>query len=168
MDHEWNNHWENFEIIKKQTGDIDLLRTLHSMSGSDILKFAIDMGVDTPYFIPSVPTFKNELKSYYKTANETFTKAFKQIESDPGLAIGLSNSALESIVKKILKDVRIKSKIKGTETLYKLTSKILKEFNFLDSNHPIEIKTIGSSRLSISQSIEKLGSKKTNSRGKTA
>ncbi|WP_335964260.1 abortive infection family protein [Galbibacter sp. PAP.153] len=74
---------------------------------------------------------------------------------------------MESIVKEILKDDRIKSKIKGTETLYKLTSIILKEFNFLDSNHPVEIKTIGSSLLSISQSIEKLRSEKTYFHGKT-
>lgn len=167
VDEDWNNHWENFPIIKKESGDIDLLRTLHSMNGSDLLKVAIDMGVDTPDFIPSIPTFKNELKSDFKTAYDTFTKAFKQIESDPSLAVGLANSALESIVKEILKDERIKSKTKGTETLYKLTTIIIKEFNFLDSNHPVEIKTIGSSLLSISQSIEKLRSEKTDFHGKT-
>ncbi|MCP4551475.1 MAG: abortive infection family protein [Bacteroidetes bacterium] len=167
VDEDWNNHWENFPIIKKESGDIDLLRTLHSMNGSDLLKVAIDMGVDTPDFIPSIPTFKNELKSDFKTAYDTFTKAFKQIESDPSLAVGLANSALESIVKEILKDDRIKSKTKGTETLYKLTSIIIKEFNFLDSNHPVEIKTIGSSLLSVSQSIEKLRSEKTDFHGKT-
>lgn len=168
VDGDWNNQWENFQILQKPSGDIDLLRTLHSMSGNDLIKIAIDMGVDTPDFIPSIPTFKNELKSDYKTAHETFIKAFKQIESDPSLAVGLANSALESIVKEILKDDRINSKIKGTETLYKLTSIILKEFNFLDSNHPIEIKTIASSLLSISQSIEKLRSEKTDFHGKTA
>jgi len=164
---EWNNNWENFHIFQKDNGEIDLLRTLHSMAGSDLLKVAIDMGVDTPDFIPSIPTFKNELKSDFKTAYDTFTKAFKQIESDPSLAVGLANSALESIIKEILKDDRIKSKIKGTETLYKLTSIILKEFNYLDSNHPVEIKTIGSSLLAISQSIEKLRSEKTDFHGKT-
>ena len=167
VEEDWNNHWENFSIIKKESGDIDLLRTLHSMNGSDLLKVAIDMGVETPDFIPSIPTFKNELKSDFKTAYDTFTKAFKQIESDPSLAVGLANSALESIVKEILKDDRIKNKIQGTETLYKLTSIIIKEFNFLDSNHPVEIKTIGSSLLSISQSIEKLRSEKTDFHGKT-
>lgn len=167
VDEDWNNHWENFSIIKKESGDIDLLKTLHSMNGSDLLKVAIDMGVDTPDFIPSIPTFKNELKSDFKTAYDTFTKAFKQIESDPSLSIGLANSALESIVKEILKEDRIKSKTKGTETLYKLTTINIKEFNFLESNHPEEIKTIGSSLLSISQSIEKLRSKKTDFQGKT-
>jgi hypothetical protein len=164
---QWNN-WENFQIINKDSGEVDLLRTLHTMSGSDLLKVAIDMGVDTPDFIPSIPTFKNELKSDFKTAYDTFIKAFKQIESDPSLAVGLANSALESITKEILKDDRINTKIKGTETLYKLTSIILKELNFLDSNHPIEIRTIGSSLLSICQSIEKLRSEKTNFHGKTS
>lgn len=138
------------------------------MSGSDLLKVAIDMGVDTPDFIPSIPTFKNELKSDFKTAYDTFTKAFKQIETDPSLAIGLANSALESIIKEILKDERIKNKITGSETLYKLTTIILKEFNILDSNHPVELKTIGSSLLAINQSIEKLRSEKTNFHGKTS
>lgn len=76
VDEDWNNHWENFSIIKKESGDIDLLKTLHSMNGSDLLKVAIDMGVDTPDFIPSIPTFKNELKSDFKTTYDTFTKAF--------------------------------------------------------------------------------------------
>ena len=165
---QWNNNWENFHIFQKESGEIDLLRTLHSMVGSDLLKVAIDIGVDTPDFIPSIPTFKNELKSDFKTAYDTFTKAFKQIETDPSLAIGLANSALESVIKEILKDERINSKIKGTETLYKLTTIILKEFNIVDSNHPVELKTIGSSLLAINQSIEKLRSEKTDFHGKTS
>ncbi|SEA70762.1 abortive infection family protein [Bizionia paragorgiae] len=165
---QWNNNWENFHIFQKENGEIDLLRTLHSMAGSDLLKVAIDMGVDTPDFIPSIPTFKNELKSTFKTAYDTFSKAFKQIETDPSLAIGLASSALESIIKEILKDERINSKVKGTETLYKLTTIILKEFNIVDSNHPVEIKTIGSSLLAICQSIEKLRSEKTDFHGKTS
>ena len=44
----------------------------------------------------------------------------------------------------------------------------MKEFNILDSNHPVEVKTIGSSLLAISQSIEKLRSEKTDFHGKTA
>lgn len=162
-----DNYWENFKIVEKQNKEIDLIATLHTMSGSDLLKIAIDLGVDTPDFIPSIPTFKNELKSDYKTAYDTFTKAYKQIETDPSTAIGLANSALESIIKEILKDDRIASKINGGETLYKLTSIILKEFNLIDDKHPKEIKTIGSSLLTINQSIEKIRSEKTNFHGKT-
>jgi hypothetical protein len=165
----WNNYWENFSIVYKNqnNNEIDLFQTLHNISGTDLLKMAIDLGVDTPDFIPSIPTFKNELKSDYKTAYDTFTKAFKQIETDPSVAIGLANSALESIIKEILKDDRIKSKTNGNETLYKLTSIILKEFNLTNDEHPKEIKTIGSSLLAICQTIEKLRSEKTDFHGKT-
>ena len=162
-----NDFWENFAIVERPNREIDLTLTLHNMSGTDLLKIAIDLGVDTPDFIPSIPTFKNELKSEYKTAYDTFTKAYKQIETDPSVAVGLANSTLESIIKEILKDERISSKISGGETLYKLTSIILKEFNITNDEHPKEIKTIGSSLLAINQAIEKLRSEKTDFHGKT-
>jgi hypothetical protein len=162
-----NDFWENFAIVEKPNKEIDLTSTLHNFSGTDLLKIAIDLGVDTPDFIPSIPTFKNELKSEYKTAYDTFNKALKQIETDPSIAVGLANSALESIIKEILKDDRISSKINGGETLYKLTSMILKEFNITNDEHPKEIKTIGTSLLAINQSIEKLRSEKTDFHGKT-
>ena len=162
-----DNYWENFTIVEKPNKEIDLTSTLHSMTGSDLLKIAIELGVDTPDFIPSIPTFKNELKADFKTAHDTFTKAYKQIDTDPSTAVGLANSALESIIKEILKDDRISSKISGGETLYKLTLIILREFNLTNDDHPKEIKTIGSSLLAINQAIEKLRSEKTNFHGKT-
>ncbi len=166
-DSDYYNNWENFSIATSTENKIDLLQTLHNMQGETLLKVAIDLGVDTPDFIPSIPVFRNELKSEIKTAYDTFTKAFKQIETDPSLAVGLANSALESIIKEILKDDRISSKITGNETLYKLASIILKEFNFTSEEHPKEIKTIGNSLLTISQTIENLRSEKTNFHGKT-
>lgn len=168
---EWdiNGDWENFEVVYKDSEkkSIDLLATLHNMTGEILLKVAIDLGVDTPDFIPSIPTFKNELKSEYKAAYDTFTNAYKQIDTDPSTAVGLANSALESIVKEILKDDRFSSKVTAGETLYKLTSIILKEFNLTNDEHPKEVKTIGSSLLAINQAIEKLRSEKTNFHGKT-
>lgn len=157
-----------FEIKKQPNSDnIDLKSTLHAIDGVTLLKIAIDLGVDTPDFIPSIPTFKNALKSDYKTAYDTFAKACRQIEADPSIAVGLANSALESIIKEILKDKRIQSKINGGETLYRLASIILKEFNLTNSENPKEIKTIGNSLLAINQSIEKLRSEKTDFHGKT-
>lgn len=56
-----NNNWENFSIkFKDNTKDsanpkIDLLATLHSMDGELLLKIAIDLGIETPDFIPSIP-----------------------------------------------------------------------------------------------------------------
>lgn len=165
----FNIGWSPQFKIKKQKegGSIDLKSTLHSIDGEILLKIAIELGVDTPDFIPSIPTFKNALKADYQTAYDTFVKAYKQIETDPSLAVGLANSALESIIKEILKDDRLASKVNGGETLYKLTSIILKEFNLTNDNHPKEIKTIGSSLLAINQAIEKLRSEKTNFHGKT-
>ncbi|MDC1465006.1 abortive infection family protein [Polaribacter sp.] len=161
------NYWENFNLIEKADKKIDLNATLHSMPGEILLKIAIDLGADTPDFIPSIPTFKNELKAEFKTAYDTFIKAFKQIETDPSLAVGLANSAMESIIKEILKDERLQSKITGKETLYKLVNIILKEFNLTNTDNPKEIKTIGNSLISACQAIEKLRSEKTDFHGKT-
>ncbi len=161
--------WQNFTIKTKPQGQIDLKATLHSMDGDTLLKLAIEMGVETPDYIPSVPIFRNAIKSEYKTASTTFEKAFKQVESHPETAIGLANSALESIVKEILKDERLNSKVSGKETLYDLATMILKTFQlFPSSDMPVELKTIGSSLLAASQNIEKLRSEKTDFHGKTA
>lgn len=170
---EWSydgEHWENFEITYRDADrkNIDLLTTLHNMTGEVLFKIAIDLGVNTPDFIPGVPTFKNIMESEYKTAYDTFTNAYKQIETDPSIAVGLANSALESIIKEIIKDERINCKITGSETLYKLTSIILKEFNITNPENPIEVKTIGSSLIAINQAIEKLRSEKTAFHGKTS
>ena len=61
------------------------------------------MGIETPDYVPSIPTFRNKIKENYKNASETFEKAFREVENDPSLAIGLANSVLESIIKDILR-----------------------------------------------------------------
>jgi Abortive infection C-terminus len=166
--HEWNNHWENFSITSKENGDIDLLQTIHNIDSNTLVKIAIDLGIETPDFIPSIATFRNTLKSDYKTALATFDKAFKQIEEHPDTAIGLANSALESIIKEILKDDRISNKVKGNETLYSLSAIVLKEFQLTSNSEcPKEIKTIGNSLIAINQAIENIRSDKTNFHGKT-
>lgn len=165
----WNNYTENFSIINKATDDIDLHATLHNIDGQTLLKIAIDIGVETPDFIPSIPQFKNELKTNYETAASTFERALKNVEEHPDTSIGLANSALESIIKEILKDTRLSSKLKGGETLYSLSSVLLREFRFTSSGDlPEEIKSIGRSLIAINQSIEKLRSEKTSFHGKTS
>ncbi|GHT07477.1 hypothetical protein FACS189426_00950 [Bacteroidia bacterium] len=76
---EWDDRYDgsyhigwspDFVIEKNQNGNIDLKSTLHNISKVDskiLLKIAIELGVNTPDFIPSIPTFKNSLKSDYKT-----------------------------------------------------------------------------------------------------
>ena len=122
----WNNFWENFQFYYRDEAKkkIDAAKTLHNIDGETLLKIAIDLGIETPDYIPSIPTFKNELKSSYETASLTFEKAFRNVEIDPSLAIGLANSALESIIKEILKDSRINVTWSEKETLTKLIGNI--------------------------------------------
>lgn len=167
---QWGNiQWENFSIKLKETGGIDLPATLHSMDGELFLKVAIDIGVETPDYIPSVPVFRNELKLTGETAFATFERALKQTETHPDLAIGLANSALESIVKEILKDDRLNVKSKPGDTLYKLTEHLLKALKiFPGAGVTSEIQQIGSSLMSACQGIENLRSDKTQFHGKTS
>ena len=164
-DENWN--WQNFEIAFKPSKDIDLLQTLHNMPGDILLKVAIDMGVETPDYIPSIPTFKNELKGVANTAYDTFCKAIKQVEDDPSVAIGLCNSTLESLIKTILQAPRIQAKLSGKETLYHLAIMVVKELKLMNEQQPKEIKTIGNSLITICQAIETLRSTKTNFHGQT-
>ena len=123
--------------------------------------------METPDYIPSIPVFKNELKSSYETASQTFEKAFKNVEEDPSLAVGLANSALESIIKEILKDDRIDVEWNEKDTLSNLIKSICKAFKLTtDSEMPNEIKTISSSLLNACKAIDDLRSDKTIFHGK--
>lgn len=161
---------ENFHIYFKddEHKKIDTRKTLHNIDGETLLKIAIDLGVETPDFIPAIPQFKNALKSSFETASLTFEKAYKNVESDPGLAIGLANSALESIIKEIIRDERVKIQYEEKDTLGKLSQKICKAFKqSVDPTEPVEIKTIASSLISVCNAIETLRSSKTIFHGKT-
>lgn len=159
---------EDARICSKYGSDnIDLIKTLHGLSNELLLKIAIELGIETPNFIPSIPTFKNELKNNFETAYETFAKAQKQVETNPDVAIGLANSTLESIIKEILKDEKINQNLSGKETLGKLIKIILKEFRYLDEDLPIEVKSMASQLIGLANSVEKIRSEKTNFHGKT-
>ena len=167
---DFNYFWENFQFYYRDEAKkkIDAAKTLHNVDGETLLKIAIDLGIETPDYIPSIPTFKNELKSSYEIASLTFEKAFRNVETDPSLAIGLANSALESIIKEILKDSRINVTWSEKETLTKLVGNICKVFGFQSNGKfPTEIKTLASSLISAGQAIEKLRSDKTEFHGKT-
>ena len=167
---DFNYFWENFQFYYRDEAKkkIDAAKTLHNVDGETLLKIAIDLGIETPDYIPSIPTFKNELKSSYEIASLTFEKAFRNVETDPSLAIGLANSALESIIKEILKDSRINVTWSEKETLTKLVGNICKVFGFQSNGKfPTEIKTLASSLISAGQAIENLRSNKTEFHGKT-
>ena len=167
---EWNDFWENFQFYYRdeEKKKINAIKTLHNIDGETLLKIAIDLGIETPDYIPSIPTFKNELKSSYETASLTFEKAFRNVETDPSLAIGLANSALESIIKEILKDSRIDVTWSEKGTLTKLIGNICKAFGLQSSgNLPKEIMTLSSSLINAGKAIEDLRSNKTEFHGKT-
>ena len=169
---QWHEHddfnYENFTISRKG-GSIDVFTTISTMDDETLLKVAIDIGVETPDFIPSIPQFRNELKSNFKNASAAFERAFKQIEEHPDVAIGLANSALEGIIKELLRDDRIKEQVKSTGTLYSLTQELIKVLDVVsDKKIPPEIKTIGRSLLAVNQSIEKIRSEKTAMHGKAS
>lgn len=159
----------NFYILYKddERKKIDLKKTLHQIDGETLLKMAIDLGIETPDFIPAIPTFKNELKSSYETAAQTFDKAYSNVAKEPGLAVGLANSALESIIKEILKDNRLQTQYNRKDTLSKLIKNICKAFRIDNSSLPQEIQTIGSSLIACSTAVEDLRSTKTEMHGKT-
>lgn len=147
---------------------IDLKKTLHLVDGETLLKMAIDLGIETPDLIPSIPTFKNELKSSYATAAQTFDKAYRNVEKDPNLAIGLANSALESIIKEILKDKRLEVPYNDRDTLSKLIKNICKAFRlYTEDSLPKEVQRIAQSLIACSNAIEDLRSTKTEMHGKT-
>ncbi|BAQ24139.1 abortive infection family protein [Streptococcus troglodytae] len=151
---------------KEKINLIETLRVIAQDIPDKLLKMAIDLGIETPDYIPSIPTFRNELKADYKNASTSFEKAFQNIEEDPAESVGYANSVLESIIKEILKDQRFD--IDATKlTNGKLVKAILKEFG-LNPNSPQmpdEIKSIGSSLTTVSKAIEDLRSDKTSFHG---
>lgn len=167
--HETEDYWENFSIeFKDKDGkQISLYSTLCNMPGELLLKVAIDMGIETPDYIPSIPTFRNKIKENYKNASETFEKAFRDVEKDPSLAIGLANSVLESILKDILRANQA-SDYSEHDTLTKLVKKCFTQFGINDSSLPSEIKSIANSILNAAKSIEDIRSDKTSLHGKSS
>ena len=166
------NFWENFPIIFKDDDrkEIDLSLTLLQMPNDLVLKVAIDLWIETPDFIPSIPTFKNDLKENYNSALNSFEDAFKQIEEKPDMAIWLACTTLESIIKHIFEDDSInKPKNFEKQSLYKLAQDLLKEFEiFPNKELPDEIKSIWNSLLNISKNIDDLRSWKTHFHWKTS
>lgn len=164
---EWGYNDVNFPIITKgDTENIDLSQTLSHIDDETILKMAVDLGIETPDFIPVVAEIENIFKVNYQTAQQTFQKALNQCYENPDNAISLVNSALESIIKHILSDEHFKS-LDRRKTLYALTEDLLKEFHlFPEKDMPTSIRDMGSSFLKLTQNIEKLRSTSTDSHGK--
>lgn len=165
------NSWENFRVYYQGGLDqkIDLAETLYNMPNDILIRIAIDLGIDTPALLPSVPQFKNILKDKNENAHQTFDRAIKNVFDHPDEAVSLANSALEGVIKSILSDDTFKGvSYNPKATLYDLTQVVLKQFKaFPDKDHELEeVSRIGSGLMTASQNIETLRSTKTKSHGK--
>ena len=160
------SYGENFQIVtQEQSNNIDLPATLDTMTDEQLFQVAVDLGVEVPGLIYSVAEIKGVLSQKYEDIGSTFVKAHENIYSDPATAIIMANSALERIIKKICLDESLDSCKKG-DTLYKLTTHILKQFNFFpDTNLNTHIKNIGSGVLTTSKAIEDIRSNHTEAHG---
>lgn len=164
---DWND--VNFPIISQGDSDkIDLPQTLARIDDETIMQIAVDLGINTPDFIPSVAQIENIFKVNYRTAQLTFQKALTQCYENPDSSVALANSALESIIKHILLDDKFKE-LDRNKTLYSLTVDVLKEFKlFPPKDLPTSVRNISQSLLTAVQNIEELRSNNTDSHGKLA
>lgn len=161
-----NVQWSNFEIVcQKENGNIDLPATLDTMGDELLFQIAVDLNIEVPGLIYSVAEIKGLLSQKYEDVGKTFQKAHEKIYSEPSTAIIMANSALERIIKRICSDSSIDG-CNPKDTLYKLASHILKQFNvFPDKSLNANIRNIGSGLLSASQAIENIRSNNTEAHG---
>jgi len=119
------NFWENFRIANKDDGNIDLPATLLGIGDDELLfKIAVDLGIEIPGLVYSVPEIKGILSSSYETAASTFENALKKVIDEPATSVCCANSALESIVKHICQNSAIQ-RCDPHATLYDLVQHIL-------------------------------------------
>jgi len=164
------NFWENFRIANKDDGNIDLPATLLGIGDDELLfKIAVDLGIEIPGLVYSVPEIKGILSSSYETAASTFENALKKVIDEPATSVCCANSALESIVKHICQNSAIQ-RCDPHATLYDLVQHILKEFKYYPcKDMEQEIRNIGSGLLTVAKSIEEMRSRHADtSHGKTS
>lgn len=165
-------YWENFHIFYFQnaTDKIDLSATLRDIEDDELLfRIAIDLGIEVPGLVYSIPEIKGILANGYETAAATFENALKKVSDEPATSVCCANSALESIIKHICQDSSM-SYCNPKDTLYNLAQHILKEFKLYPcKDMEREIQIIGKGLLSVAQNIEAMRSKHADtSHGKTA
>lgn len=171
----WNNEeWvENFHIHfrDEQNREIDLDETLHGLPSEILIRIAIDLGIDTPGFLPVVTRYKNVLKDQNQSAYQNFERATKNVYENPDNAVALAASTLEGIIKTILQHDSFKgdaTKFKN-KSLSKLVGEIVKKFGFDETSQaPQEIITMASQLRGIGGTIDDLRSDKSTAHGKTA
>ena len=165
----FGDYYENFEIVNRDDGNVDLPKTLQGIEDDELLlRIAVDMGIEVPDLVYSIPEIKGILSSGYETAATTFENALKKVCDEPATSVCCANSALESIIKHICQNDSI-ADCDPNDTLYDLTQHILKEFKYYPcKDMEQEIRNIGSGLLTVAQNIEAMRSKHADtSHGKT-
>jgi hypothetical protein len=161
----------DFYMCVDNDNTFNLKKTLQNINDEKLIKIAVDLEIETPDFIPSIPHFKNEIKSSYQTAAKTFELAFRKVYAEPNIAVSLANSALESVMKEILQSERITNiQYCEKDTLETLVKKCLTAFELFpynDGNIPKDIKQLGSGLIKSCQAVENLRSARTLAHGKT-
>lgn len=173
VDYGGYNNWgdnENFRIYYKdsESKNIDLDETLHKMPSPMVVKIAIDLGIDTPGFLPVVPQFKNVLKDQNQSAFQNFERATKNVYDNPDQAVSLASSTLEGILKTILAHETFSdNKDVAGKTLGRLITSIINVFGFDDAiKAPQELRTIAGQLRGLGKTIEDLRSDKSTAHGK--
>lgn len=159
----------NFELIYKDgAGEkIDVINTLNQLNDELIIQMAIDLKIEVVGVIYSIAKIEGLDKGDYHQAKTIFDDAVKRVYDKPDEAIGLANSALESVIKHILEQGVLDVNYKKNDTLYNLTQTVLKGLGYFPSKDTeSNIKQVGSSLLNIAQAIEALRSEKTKFHGK--
>jgi len=165
-DYNGNCCYSNFEVvIQKDSDNINLSETLDSMNDELLFQIAVDLNIEVPGLVYSVAEIKGVLAEKYEDVGQTFQKAHEKIYSEPSTAILMANSALERIIKRICADENIDS-CNSKDTLFKLTSHVLKQFKFFpDKSLNTNIRNVGSGLLCASQAIENIRSNNTEAHG---
>lgn len=164
----WNEP-DSFQIFYRdeEQNTVDVERTVLHMSPFETIRMAIDLGMETPGFLPAIPQFKNILKNENQTAYQNFDRAVKNVHENPDQAVSLACSTLEGIIKTILLNNNFSDLKAKNPSLTKLVSAIVKEFGFDDKiKCPQELITIASQLRGLGKAIDDLRSDKSSAHGK--
>jgi hypothetical protein len=146
---EWQKAYEketrqNFKMVHEYEEEYSWFnsrRTLRNMEHELLFKIAVDLGIKIPGLIYSVAT----ITGITQPTRQSFEKACKEVYENPAHAVILANSALESLIKDICADERIKD-CNQSGTQQQLLVHILKEFKISEDtklNHKLKNITSG-------------------------
>lgn len=158
----------NFEILRDIDGNVDVRRTLHGMPPDVLIRVAIDLGVETPGMLPSIPTFRNTLRDQNPNAQENFERAIRNVDAHPDDAVSLANSTLESVLKTIVADggLGLTSEDVSKDVGKVLAKKVIPALGIAsDKNAPAEVNRLASSLLSIAFAVSDLRNDKSSAHG---